>query len=133
MRVRGAGARDTDVIDRLYKEYEFTLDIAHIESLIVVEDDDGDVIAVGSLVTILEGAFLVDTSRPRRERVEAMKLVMRQADIEAAILKYDSYHSFATNLSIVQILKRKFSFKLCRGTALLRWVNNGKSRPEEGR
>lgn len=122
MRIRGAGSRDSGIIDKLYTKYGFELNPSQVENIVVVEDDQGAVFAVGTLVKILEGAFLVDESRPRRQRVEALKLLLNQADIETASLGYDCYHSFATKLSILEILKRRFSFKSCIGSPLIKWV-----------
>lgn len=122
MRIRGAGSRDSKTIDAFYTKYNFNIEPKHIESIVVVEDDNGTIIGIGSLVKILEGAFLLDESRSKKDRIQAMKLLLQQADIETNSLGYNSFHSFATRLNVLELLRRKFHFKSCIGSPLIKWV-----------
>lgn len=111
MRLRGARKSDFYVIEKLFRDHEFELDFKHIECLVVIEDDDEDddginnqVIAVGSLQTILEAAFVVDKDKSKKKRAKALKLLLEQANIETSRIDYPGYHLFATNDSIEKIL-----------------------------
>lgn len=127
MRIRGAMARDSGIIDRLYKEQDFVLDVNNIESLIVIEDDNGAVFAVGSLVKILEAAFVVDSKKSRRDRIKALKLLLTQAEQITFNLGYGSYHSFIKKISVIELLKHKFGFKQCIGSAFIKFVSPSNS------
>jgi hypothetical protein len=121
MILRQATLSDFPVIDALYKEWDFTLDIKHIESIILVEQD-GEVIAVGSIVRILEAAFLTSKSASKKQRVLALNKLVSVASSIVRRLGFDSYHSFATNLKIDTFLKKHFGFKDVNGKALIKWT-----------
>jgi hypothetical protein len=120
MRLRGARGRDFKILDRLYEDINCELDINHIQSMVVVEDNNGSIIAAGTFTTLLEGAFVTDKQFSRRDRVAALRMILKQAEIELHNLGFNSYHVFTTNESITAILKRKFGFVLGKGINLLK-------------
>lgn len=123
LRIRNATGNDFPNIERLFRIDGFKLDFKHLEKLMVVEDDIG-IIAVGTLGTILEASFVTETSRSQRSRVIALQLLMDTVNAEASVLKYDLIHVFATNDSILKILKGKFSFlKTHAKQVLIRWID----------
>lgn len=123
VRVRGASIKDYTHIERLYKNANFKVDYKHLEHVMVVEDENG-IIAIGSLNTILEASFLTESSRSQRSRVIALVALMDFVDTSVRNLNYDSFHVFATNDTILKILKGKFKFvKTAAKQVLLRWVN----------
>lgn len=109
MRIRGANKGDFKFIDGLYTANNFTFDSRHLEQIIVAEDELG-IVAVGTLVNILEVTFVTVPTRSRKSRVIALTALMDQVDTEAKTLKYDQVHAFVTNESILHILKDRFSF-----------------------
>lgn len=122
MRIRGATKADFCIIEKLLKDYDFELEFKHLESLVVVEDSLG-VIAVGSLQTILEAMFIVDRSIRKRAKAKALKLLLKQAEVEVQNLGFDNYHSFATNDGIKKILIKRDA-KPVKGEVLITWVKN---------
>lgn len=120
MRIRGATKADFCIIEKLLKDYDFELEFKHLESLVVVEDSLG-VIAVGSLQTILEAMFIVDRSIRKRAKAKALKLLLKQAEVEVQNLGFDNYHSFATNDGIKKILIKRDA-KPVKGEVLITWV-----------
>lgn len=126
MRLRGATGRDFNRIKELFDQYEFKFEPRHLSSIVVIENESG-VIAVGTLSTVLEGAFVVDANLSKKEKVVALSNLMSQSEVEARAAGYDNFHAFATNESIRRILKRKFKFQPARALeVLIRWVD-GKS------
>ena len=121
MILRGAGTRDIKAIKAMFVDYDFTLDYKHIESLVVIEKDNA-IIAVASLVRMLEGSFLVDKNISKKDKIRALKMIMRQVDIEIKNLGYENYTVFGTKSSLNTILKRHFAFVTCKGEALISWL-----------
>lgn len=122
LRVRGASYKDFAAIEKLYAASNFTLDFKHLERLMIVEDEIG-IVAVGALNTILEASFVCDPTRSQRNRVLALTNLLQQVDKETANLQYSNFHVFATNDSILKILKGKFKFvKTSAKQVLLRWI-----------
>jgi len=120
MILRGATKRDFNNIKKLLESYDFKLEFNHLESLVVVEDN-GVVVAVGSLQTILEAMFIVDKDINKRKRAAALSLILTQSSIEVKALGYDNFHSFATNESIKNILTKRGAKKV-EGEVLIKWI-----------
>lgn len=110
MRLRGASVRDFHIIEDLYKQEGCSLDVNHIERLMVLEDENGVVFAVGALTSGIEAAFLVDRKRSRRSRVLALTALLAQCNKEVKALGHNNFCVYATNDTIIKILKRKFGF-----------------------
>jgi len=109
MIIRGANQKDFRYIDSLYKESGFEFDSRHLEQIIIVEDNAG-IIAVGTLVKLLEVSFLTVSSRSRKAKVLALTALMDQVDKEVINLRFDHVNAFVTNDSMLGILKNKFDF-----------------------
>lgn len=121
MRIRGAGVRDTAIIKKLFDEYEFKLDTPHLERIIIAEDDNGKPIAVMSLNTVLECCFLTVNGSHRRDKIEALKLLVETGKTEVKNIGYDLVHAFA-NDKIEGILKKHFCFEDAKGKNLVLFV-----------
>lgn len=122
LRIRGANKQDFTFVEKLYSNSNFEINFKHLERLMVIEDEHG-IIAVGSLATILEASFVTDPTRSQRSRVIALTALLKQVDREVEILQYTNFHVFATNDSILKILKHKFKFvKTSAKQVLLRWI-----------
>jgi N-acetylglutamate synthase-like GNAT family acetyltransferase len=123
MRIRGAGARDVSKIDKLFKDYSFKLDPNHLEMMLVAEDEDEEIIGVCSLVTILECTFITDQKIRLRDRVEALKELVRIGSREAHDLGYDVVHAFSQNKQVINTLKKHFEFQDATGQVLVKFTD----------
>lgn len=122
LRVRNARAADFKTIERMLIGYGFHTTIEHIQSLVVAESDDGEIVAVGVLAAILESIFMTDKRTPKRDRLEALEILTSLADKYASSLGYDSYHGFVEDSKVEKTLIKHFSFEHAKGTNLIRWV-----------
>jgi hypothetical protein len=123
LRIRGAGPRDLDKVQKLYKDYNFTLDAKHLELMIVAEDTDtGDIIAIASLVTLLEATFITDKTKSRKDRLAALDACMSAGEKTVKSLGYENYHGFATNKAIENLSKKRYGYVNAEGKNLIKWV-----------
>jgi hypothetical protein len=123
MKIRGATTRDFSAIDKLFKQYNFKLDIPHLEMLMVAESEDGELLGVCSLVTLLECAFLCDKDIKLRDRVSALKELVAVGNREANSLGYDVVHAFTENGQVERTLKKHFEFQDASGKVLIKFTD----------
>lgn len=122
MWIRAAAKSDFKLIDELYRNGDFTLDIGHLEQILIAEDDNG-IVAVGLLNTLLEVSFLTVPNRARKSRVLALTALLQQVNIETQKLGYTSVHAFVTNDKMLHILKEKFKFIKSKALqVLVKWA-----------
>lgn len=122
--VRGARKSDLVFIDKLYQDAGFKLDIPHLERLVVVEDE-GEIVAVGSLTTILEAAFVTNPNSRLRKRTQGLSLLAKQAESETKSIGYDLYHNFVTDDQVNRTLKKHFGFEDGKGFNLIKFIEEG--------
>ncbi len=123
MKIRTATEGDFQLIDKLYKSSDFHLSFGHIKSVKIVEDDKGEVIAVGVINEILEATFLANEKTSKKSRVKALLKLEHEAYLVARKLEFESYHAFcAPSSSIVKILLNKFHFVRTVSEVLIKWV-----------
>lgn len=122
MILRGARKSDSDFIRSIYSEYNFKLDPSHLEMIIIAEDDENKPIAIMSLNTVLECCFLTVKNSKRRDKIEALKRLVRQGMLEVRNLGYDGTHAFA-NDTIAPVLKKHFNFVPAKGENLFLFVD----------
>lgn len=122
MILRPGKIEDFNIIKDLYNEYSCTLDFKHLENLIVVEED-GEIIAVGVITRLLEGAFLASKSISKKKRIIALNKLVGVAENLVRRLGFDSFHAFSTNEQIHKFLQKHFGFKETDGKSLIKWVN----------
>ncbi len=125
LRIRPAAPKDFGFISRLYKERECNIEFLHIESAQIVEDEDGNLIALGVMNRILEATFLVEKNVSKRKRIEALKILMTKADIVAKRLTFTNYHVFSSSKEMTKLLLRKFKFTVTVSEVLLKWIGAG--------
>lgn len=120
MILRGAGTRDIEEINALFQENHYDLDINHIEMLVVAVDEDSNkIIAVGSLVTLLEATFLVTDYGRKRDKVDAIIKLTNQAKVETKNLNYNLFHIFTKNPQVERTLKKSLGFTNSSGSNLV--------------
>lgn len=110
MIIRGARKANAGEIAAILEQYNCTIDTDHLSMMLVAEDDDGKVIGVCSLVTLLEGAFLLNKATPKRQRLTAMKLLIETGSTAAKSLGYDIVHGFVEDKLVERTLRKKFNF-----------------------
>jgi len=121
MKIRGANNRDVVTISKLYDEYGFKLEPNHLEMILIAEDDNNKIIAIASLNTVLECAFLTVKDAGRKNKIEALKKLIQISKQSVRDLKYDLVHAFANEL-IAPILKKHFEFQPAKGENLVLFV-----------
>jgi hypothetical protein len=130
LQLRTAKTTDSKVIKELYDLGDFDLDHSHLEKIYVVEDPEG-IVAIGSFVTLLEGSFVVNPNRSRKDRLRALIVLLKQGETECYNIGFKKYYVLASNDSIARILKRKFGFVQSKAKQLLlKWKEDvsGESR-----
>ena len=120
MRVRKAIAEDIPLIKALFEQAEFTLDVKHLESVLVADDEFGP-IAVMSLSSLLECTFLTMEVARQRDKIEALKHLVTCGSCEVRNLGYTHVHAFA-NQAIAGILRKHFKFQPGIGENLVLFV-----------
>jgi len=121
MNIRGANKGDSKFIQEIFKEHEFKLDPDHLEWIMIAEDDEGKPIALMSLNTVLECSFLTVGGAKRRDKIEALRQMVKVGTASVKDLKYDLVHAFA-NDKIRDILVKHFGFQKAQGTNLVLFV-----------
>lgn len=122
MLLRNVTVSDFQEIDNLYKQYGFTLDFKNLEDIILVESN-GKLIAIGTMVKLLEVAFLTTRESSKKERIIALEKLTSIADLRAKRLGFKQYHAFGTTEAISRFLKKRLGFAKVAGEALIRWVS----------
>jgi hypothetical protein len=74
-----------------------------------------------SLNTVLECSFLTLPDASRKDRIEALRLMVECGKVSVKNLGYDLVHAFA-NDKIKNILTKHFGFQNARGTNLVLFV-----------
>jgi hypothetical protein len=91
--------------------------------ILVVEDENEVPVAIMSLNTVLECCFLTAKGATKRNRIEALKLLVENGKREVKTLGYDGTHAFA-NDKIANILKKHFQFVPAKGENLFLFVGD---------
>lgn len=127
MKVRRYRSSDAAKIDDIYTRCHghFNLpDIDRCLQLAVVENDEGEVIALGVIQFLPEFVLVLDNDRPKREQVVALKELM---DAGIKILRMNGYpegYAFPDSNTYAGVLKKHFNFKDCQ-PLLIKKVDDG--------
>jgi hypothetical protein len=127
MKVRKYKSEDAGKIDEIYQRCHghFNLpDIKHCLSMAVVENDEGEIIALGAIQLILEAILVLDNDRPKREQVMALKELDRAATFTASLNDYSEYYAFPDSSLYSNILQKHFNFEEAE-PILIKRINNG--------
>lgn len=85
----------------------------------VVVDDNQDVVAYGIVIPFAEAVFIPDLSRTKKERTEALRLLMRQAIYGTEKVGLKQLHCFIKNEEFAEIMIKHYGFEPCIGQALV--------------
>lgn len=121
MQIRGSTVKDAAKIHAIYDHYKYNLDIKHLENIAVAVDDNGEVIGIMVLTTVLECTFLTNPTATRRSKIDALKALVAVGRKSVKDLGYELVHAFA-NDKIKGILSKHFGFQRGEGTNLVLFV-----------
>lgn len=114
MKIRNYRREDAGKIDEIYQRCGLNHnlpDISKCLGIAVVENDDGQIIALGALQLIPEAIMVLDHNRPKREQVEALKELDRASILTAKLNCYDEYYAFPDSDSYAGVLKKHFGYE----------------------
>lgn len=117
--IRKAITTDYHKLIQLSEQYNVKFDIAHLISLLVVADENDNPVGFGSLVSLLEGSYLVDQTLNKTDRVNGLLGVMNGAKQLALDNGYDLFHAFTEYPNVERLLKQKLGFTPGIGTNLI--------------
>ncbi len=123
--LRNASKRDTTEIDKIIQQYPtIDIDMKNVAMLVVavLVDDDGkelQILALGSLVKLLEASFLCDKELDKSLRLKSMELLIDQSKIESKQLGFNIFHAFVGNALVERTLKKHFGFIEGKGKNLI--------------
>lgn len=113
VRLRDFELDDIMPIDAIFKRQP-GLGVPGFKNMIAnstVVDDDGDVIGYGILKTFSEGVLILDRSRPKKEKAQAVKLTVEKAIEEAKKAGIEHLYFLTSNSSFADVLRKRWSFK----------------------
>lgn len=114
MKLRSYKPEDAPIIDEIYNRCHghFALpDLKHCIISAVVEDDNEKIIAFGSFELIPELTLILDTDKPKKDQVRALKDLLIAGDFTASLHGYDMVYAFPDSNSYAEILKKHFGFE----------------------
>lgn len=109
-----------DLHKQLRDEFSFP-ELRSVSSMYVVEHED-EIIGFGVLQPIFESILVLDKSKSRSLRLNALEMLIACADGEMKSLGYKEYHAFVQKKSFFNLLKKRFQFKNTKGAALVRTI-----------
>jgi len=115
--------QDSKLIDELLASYDLHINPKHLKRLVVVEDGRR-IIAIGSLVTLLDGTFITTHDSNLLERLGALELLVKQCSLECKDLGYEHYHVFVHSDNLEKIIKSKYGFVDSNGKDLIKYVES---------
>jgi hypothetical protein len=121
MKIRSYRASDQGEVERIHRTFHkdgFVLpDFSKAIRWVVIEDNDGKLVAFAALNSILESIMILDLERTDRVKHDALKSLITTAIFTAEVEGYDQIHAFVQG-EFAEKLKTHFSFKKCKGEAL---------------
>ena len=81
-------------------------------------DDDGNLIAFGTLVPLIESILVIDNDRSLKEKTLALRQLLLEAIKGVSDMKQDGIHAFVQDPIYANSLKKHFGFRTCKGEAL---------------
>lgn len=125
MRIRQFNVGDLDRVREIHsrcheKGFGFP-DFERIIAAAVVEDSEGRIAALGMIRPIAETIMILDLAEPLKTKARALELLIEEGDYVANKHGFNQTHAFVEGPH-VDILKKHFGFRNCKGQALVRDV-----------
>jgi|SRR5215510_8061233 len=128
MRIRNYRSSDAQKVDEIYVRCHghFALpDLRHCINLAVVEDDDQNIVAFGSFELIPELTLVLDTDKPKKDQVKALKELLIAGDFCAGLHGFNEVYAFPDSSPYAEILKKHFNFEDGQ-PILVKRISNGR-------
>lgn len=125
MRLRRPKSDELPRLHELHKSLsnQFPFPDLEFASSVYVVEDEGVIVGLGTLVPIFESTVVLDPSKSKAIRMEALQLLVNMAEYELKSQGINQYHAFVQNKSFFNLLKKRFGFKSTKGTALVKVLN----------
>lgn len=91
-------------------------------SSVYVAVEDGEIIGFGALQPMYEAVLVLDETKSKNARIQALKLLHDQAESELSRLGVDQIHIFVQAKKFFNYMKKRFNYKSTKGIALVRKV-----------
>lgn len=114
MKIRKYRPSDAEKVDEIYERCHGHFNLPEIDKCLlmaVVENDNGEVIALGAFQVIPELILVLDNHRPKREQVAALKELLIAGDFTAALHGFNKVYAFPDSNKYADVLKKHFGFK----------------------
>lgn len=112
MKIRSYSPEDFDRISEIYQKYwKGKLEVPDQAGRLmeaVVEDEDGKIVTYGMMKLWAEVMMIMDSSIPKRNKVEALRILMLTAEMTASKQNLEAFHVFTNNESYAAVLQNHF-------------------------
>lgn len=78
----------------------------------VVENEKGEVVAYGQVKIFAEAMFILDKSASRREKIEALQLLMLEAFRGAKLGGIEQMYAFIKDPAFMRLIEKHFHFQV---------------------
>lgn len=112
MKIRAYSPEDFKKVSEIYEKYwKGKLEVPDQAGRLVeavVEDDNGEIITYGMMKLWAEVMMIMDSSKPKRDKVEALRTLMLTAEMTASKQNLEAFHIFTNNESYAEVLQKHF-------------------------
>jgi hypothetical protein len=127
MKIRRYLPSDAEVIDNIYQrsDRDFNLpDLQHCLEVVIIENDEGKVIGLGAIQLLPELVLVLDTDRPQKEKVKALKELILAGELVAESHNFTEVYAFPDSNMYAGVLKKHFNFEDCN-PLLIKRIDDG--------
>lgn len=111
-------------VDRIWRESghfeHFGLPSLNYTITSAIAEKNGEVIGFGVVKLYAEAIAILDLSKPKADRVEALERLLAEAFRACRVQDIDQLHVYVQDAGMERILVRKFDFKPATGVALVK-------------
>jgi hypothetical protein len=110
------------ILKEIHKQFEDEFEFPDPDTLatIYVVLDGDDIVGFGAIQHIFEAVLVLDQSKPREMRVEAIAMLQQKG--EEDLKDMDQLHAFVQSVKVENLLKNKFGYKNTRGRSLVKII-----------
>lgn len=125
MKLRMVEKDDYPKVAEIYKKHWLSqnLEIPETQGRIIealVENDEGRIITYGMVKLWAEAMMIMDSSRPTKERIEGLRLLIQTAIMASRKVGFNEFHLFTGNEAFAKVLVKHFGFQDLPGLHVLR-------------
>lgn len=112
MKIRTYSPEDFEKVSEIYEKYwKGKLEVPDQAGRLteaIVENDKGEIVTYGMMKLWAEVMMIMDSSQPKRDKVEALRLLMLTAEMTASKQNLEAFHIFTNNESYAEVLQKHF-------------------------